>query len=232
MPDQPYTLLMCLDGPMQSWGTDSKFGIRETRTEPSKSGVIGLVAAALGRSRSDDISDLTAFRFGVRVDREGKLRRDFHTAGKSGFYRAKGSVERKSVIVSNRYYLADACFTVGLEGTGEEALRLLRTSQAALLSPHWPLYFGRRAFPPARPVVHPDGVVPHTLADALQGAGLVERHDEPGDGRFRFVLDIPALPDHADAETRQTLAGPDQPVSFGPRRYTPRQTAIVRLPVT
>ena len=42
------TLLLRLAGPMQSWGTDSKFDVRRTGREPSKSGVIGLVAAALG----------------------------------------------------------------------------------------------------------------------------------------------------------------------------------------
>ena len=47
------TLLLRLAGPMQSWGTDSKFDVRRTQREPSKSGVIGLVAAALGIPRQD-----------------------------------------------------------------------------------------------------------------------------------------------------------------------------------
>ena len=37
------TLLLRLAGPLQSWGTDSKFEVRRTENEPSKSGVIGLV---------------------------------------------------------------------------------------------------------------------------------------------------------------------------------------------
>lgn len=74
------TLLLRLAGPLQSWGTDSKFEVRRTENEPSKSGVIGLVAAALGIRRNEEISELNSLRMGVRVDQEGKLMRDFHTA--------------------------------------------------------------------------------------------------------------------------------------------------------
>ena len=68
------TLLLRLAGPMQSWGTDSKFDVRRTGREPSKSGVIGLVAAALGIARQDRqaLQTLNDLRFGVRVDHEGR----------------------------------------------------------------------------------------------------------------------------------------------------------------
>src|SRR5262245_45694114 len=84
------TLLLRLAGPMQSWGTDSRFSVRDTGLEPSKSGVIGLLCAALGKPRVEQPGDgqptlakLSALRMGVRVDREGVMRRDFHTAGGS-----------------------------------------------------------------------------------------------------------------------------------------------------
>ena len=75
------TLLLRLAGPLQSWGTDSKFDVRRTGREPSKSGVIGMIAAALGISREDNerLYELARLRFGVRVDREGKLLRDYQT---------------------------------------------------------------------------------------------------------------------------------------------------------
>ena len=75
------TLLLRLAGPLQSWGTDSKFDVRRTGREPSKSGVIGMVAAALGIQREEDerIRELAGLRFGVRADREGKLLRDYQT---------------------------------------------------------------------------------------------------------------------------------------------------------
>ena len=76
------TLLLRFAAPLQAWGTDSKFDIRRTDREPSKSGVTGLLAAALGRRRDADLSDLCSLRFGVRTDREGRLIRDFHTVRK------------------------------------------------------------------------------------------------------------------------------------------------------
>ena len=74
------TLLLRLAAPLQSWGEDSKFETRRTRREPTKSGVIGLLAAALGRRRYEPLDDLRGLRFAVRVDQEGELLRDFHTA--------------------------------------------------------------------------------------------------------------------------------------------------------
>lgn len=47
------TLLLRLAAPLQSWGADSKFETRKTNREPTKSGVIGLLAAALGLRRDD-----------------------------------------------------------------------------------------------------------------------------------------------------------------------------------
>ena len=89
------TLLIPLEGPLQAWGLDSRFELRQTAAEPSKSGVIGMCCAALGRDRSEAIDDLAALLFGVRVDREGRLTRDFHTArdviGASGNERRRKS---------------------------------------------------------------------------------------------------------------------------------------------
>src|SRR5262249_43968923 len=108
------TLLMRLQGPMQAWGTQSRFTQRDTGREPSKSGVLGLLAAALGRRREDDVSDLAALRMGVRVDREGIPRSDYQTAGgdrasarrATGVHKASGAPGE--TVVSQRDYLADA----------------------------------------------------------------------------------------------------------------------------
>ena len=225
------TLLIRLDGPMQAWGTDSRFGVRETRREPTKSGVIGLIAAALGRPRSASVDDLAVLRFGVRVDREGQLLRDFHTAGKDGFYRASGSVERKNVIVSDRFYLADACYTVGLEARHVDQHALVEDIHAALLRPHWPLFLGRRAFPLSSPPAV--GIEATSLLEALQAAPLPEpdrygraRNDA---GLLRFVLDADAV---EDPQARRALAGADVPISFTShaRRYATRETITLRFP--
>ena len=69
---------------MQSWGIQSRYTRRDTGLEPSKSGVIGLLSAALGRPRNSDLSDLASLRMGVRVDRPGTVQSDYHTVGGSG----------------------------------------------------------------------------------------------------------------------------------------------------
>src|SRR4051812_37507508 len=151
------TLLIRLAGPMQSWGTQSRFKIRDTGLEPSKSGVIGLLCAALGWPRETDVTTLAELRMGVRVDRQGSHERDFHTVGGSHLRGERYGVvtaEGKSggTVVSQRYYLADADFLVGLEGDEE----LLRTIDAALAAPVWPIFLGRKAFVPGVPVRLPD----------------------------------------------------------------------------
>ena len=73
-------LLLRLAGPLQSWGTSSRFVRRNTDRVPSKSGIIGLLAAAQGRRRIDPIEDPLHLRIGVRVDQPGHLERDFQTA--------------------------------------------------------------------------------------------------------------------------------------------------------
>ncbi|MGH9839496.1 MAG: type I-E CRISPR-associated protein Cas5/CasD [Blastocatellia bacterium] len=84
------TLLLRFIGPMQSWGIDSRFVMRETGLEPSKSGVIGLLCAALGKPKKDEeaehpdyppLSRLAGLRLGIRVDRPGVMQVDYHTAG-------------------------------------------------------------------------------------------------------------------------------------------------------
>ena len=111
------TLLLRLAAPLQAWGTESKFESRRTQREPSKSGVIGMLAAALGLRRDADLSELTALRFGVRVDREGKVIKDFHTAQAVKVVKAEKKTKKekdkepeKIGYITSRYYLSDAIF--------------------------------------------------------------------------------------------------------------------------
>jgi CRISPR system Cascade subunit CasD len=76
----PSTLLIPLVGPMQAWGSRSRFSDRDTHREPTKSGVLGLVCAALGRGRGASLDDLRGLRFGVRADQPGQPQRDYQTA--------------------------------------------------------------------------------------------------------------------------------------------------------
>ena len=42
-------LLLWLEGPLQSWGADSRYGNRTTLPFPTRSGVLGLLCCAAGR---------------------------------------------------------------------------------------------------------------------------------------------------------------------------------------
>lgn len=162
------TLLLRLAGPMQSWGTTSRFDQRDTGKEPSKSGVIGLLAAALGIDRENcaDLQPLTGLSMGVRHDRPGLFKRDYQTAGCAAtdtIIKADGS-QAKDGVVSDRYYLADAAFLVGLEGADRA---LLERAHAALRNPIWPLALGRKSYVPSEPVWVEKGVVAAPLLDVL-----------------------------------------------------------------
>ncbi|RDI95463.1 type I-E CRISPR-associated protein Cas5/CasD [Meiothermus sp. QL-1] len=154
------TLLLRLQGPMQSWGTRSRFDYRDTWPYPTKSGVLGLLAAALGRDRKEDISDLAALRMGVRVDRRGVLKVDYQTA--QGVLNSEQSKTRD--VQSWRYYLSDAAFLVGLEGDAG----LLKGAHQALLNPRFALYLGRKGYAPSPPPYLPDGLREEPLEIALR----------------------------------------------------------------
>ena len=189
------TLLLRLAAPLQSWGSDSKFETRKTDREPTKSGVVGLLAAALGLRRDDTegLARLNGLRFAVRADQEGSLLVDFHTAK-----------SRDTSYVTYRHYLQDAVFLAGLESEDEA---LLRELEAALRHPVYPLYLGRRSCPPTLPLCL--GLRQCSLQEALQ----TEPPLCPG-RHWRLVMD-------ADPLEPSTAPQRDVPVSFDPhhRQY-------------
>jgi CRISPR system Cascade subunit CasD len=157
------TLLLRLAGPMQSWGTTSRFDQRDTGKEPSKSGVIGLLAAALGIDREywTDLAPLALLKMGIRHDRAGVPKRDYQTA------QHIISADRSKIhetAVTTRDYLADAVFLVGLEGADRS---LLERAHAALANPVWLLALGRKSYVPAESVWLDGGVVNAPLLPAL-----------------------------------------------------------------
>jgi CRISPR system Cascade subunit CasD len=209
---------------MQAWGTQSRFTIRDTGLEPSKSGVVGLLCAALGKPRDEAhpdnrgkpaLADLAALRMGVRVDREGAPHCDFHTAGGGENYGVvKSSGTKGDTVVSYRHYLADADFLVGLESDDEALLRRL---DEALVNPRWQLFLGRKSFVPGVPVHALDGLWLNTsLEDALN------RYEWPvGISRTRGLIE-PRGHDPEAAEVRH-----DVPLSFAARRFTLRYVKTV-----
>jgi CRISPR system Cascade subunit CasD len=193
---------------MQAWGSTSRFDERDSQLEPSKSGVLGLVCAALGRDRAEPVDDLAALRMAVRVDREGLLMRDYQTA--TGVLLASGKADLKRTVISPRYYLADAAFLVVLEGERP----LLERIQQALQQPVWPLALGRKSMPPSMPVWLPDGMRDEPLLDALRHYPRIAacRYEQRGQP-LRLMLEHPS-----EGSVRL-----DQPLApYAERRFGPR----------
>ena len=110
------TILLKFAGPLQSYGTSSHFETRYTDYYPSKSAVLGLLAACLGYRRDEEekLRELSTLKFSVRIDQQGSLLKDYHIA-----ITDKEMVEKPQTYVTNRYYLEDALFVVALSGMDE-----------------------------------------------------------------------------------------------------------------
>ncbi len=177
------TLFLRLAGPMQSWGTSSRFQLRRTDAYPSKSGVLGMVLCAMGVRRKDSprgLERLAPLEMGARVDRSGTLDWDYHTAGaKIGIRSADGKIKKTAstgeyeTLLSRRQYVYDASFLVALHGTVDAVSACAR----ALEDPVWPIFLGRKCCIPAEPVFAGLGAF-DTLSDALASVPWRPRIDE------------------------------------------------------
>lgn len=202
------TLLIQLNALLQAWGAVGQYGgTVETMPRPTKSGVLGMVANALGRDYSDDMSDLSSLRFAVRTEKQGRIFADYRTAGGGkGFGenysspskmwdgRAVGNAAKLVGDVSLRTatYLEEAAFTVSLTGDGE----LLAQIRESLIRPARPVFLGRKSCPVEKPLVDDESLLSgdqHTmLAETAEGRHVwVEDRDgdicyeNPARGRDR-----------------------------------------------
>lgn len=222
------TLLLRLVGPMQSWGTTSRFDQRDTGKEPSKSGVIGLLAAALGIDREnwDDLEPLTHLSMGVRHDRPGVPKRDYQTAGCAAtdtIIKADGSQAKDGGVVSDRFYLADAAFLVGLEGQDRSCLE---RAHAALRNPVWSLALGRKSYVPSEPVWIENAVVNVPLLDALSQWPWIASPRKRENSPEKLLVSL-------ESQDGSGVLKMDQPLSsFAIRRFGARyvRTDWVNLP--
>lgn len=227
------TLFLRLEGPMQAWGVqDAKFVIRRTAEAPTKSGVIGMLCAALGVSRStastDWLPQLGALRMGVRIDVPGVRWWDYHTVGAGMPMRiAEGEGKAKpGAMLTRREYLCDASFLVALHGDPS----LIGAVESALRAPQWTLYLGRKACLPSRPLLeHPSGEFRSVLS-AL--TSIPWRPRLPGDrapSTVECLLDWEPTPAQPEAPA-EALIWYDVPLTFAPPSHAPR--FVIRTAVT
>lgn len=151
-----------LYAPLQSWGDIAVGDIRNTYRYPSKSALIGLIAAAMGWDRYKDEEQMAELnrnlKFAVRADgRDGPVLPDYHTAQvppsrKGKVYRTRADelkAEDLETILSTREYLCDSAFTAFCFGPYD----VLEESGERLRNPRRPLYLGRKSCPLAVPCV-------------------------------------------------------------------------------
>jgi CRISPR system Cascade subunit CasD len=171
------TLFLRLESPLQSWGEDSQWSERRTAPEPTKSGVVGMLACAMGWDDDERIRDLSHhIRIGVRCDIPGTPAplRDYHTVG-GGFgdnnpqlLTADGSPKKSSGKAHTeqtwRYYLCDASFLVAVQSEDENLIAQLAEK---IQNPHWPIFLGRKSCVPSLPPYDGTGNY-SSLNDALE----------------------------------------------------------------
>ncbi len=219
------TLFLRLEGPMQAWGDqESKFVVRRTGEAPTKSGVIGLLCAALGIERKNAADEwlpkLSGLRMGVRIDAPGIRWWDYHTVGAGMQMRiAEGEGKSKpGAMLTRREYLCDASFLVALQGDPQ----LIAELDAALKKPKWTLYLGRKCCPPSRPIhEHPA----RDFSDLLSAVGSIP-------WRKRLKEDTPPQAMNCLLEWEPTSGQPeapanalvwyDVPLTFEPPAHQPR----------
>lgn len=131
------TLAINFKAPLQSFGNEATFTRRTTNDYPSKSAVIGMMAAALGYHRDDErITDLNDLLFAVRIDQPGKVLHEFQTV----------EWKKDTRKITYRDFLQDAVFVVAI---GSENDAFVDELESALKHPKFQLYLGRRSNAPA-----------------------------------------------------------------------------------
>ena len=231
-----------LDGPMQSWGASSRFTRRETEAFPTKSALLGLLAAAAGidKHSSDEAEKLAPFsalRLTVyRLPRAtgrlvGRLS-DFHTVGGGYDARAsafdKMSIPRKAsggasanAVITHRTYLNEARFIAAFEGDAAT----IAASVRHLANPVWGVWFGRKTCLPAMPLCPVEDLDSHAATRALIGR---IQHWEEHTRRSSLPSDLAPtqLERWAEPAADQLQPGDfhlhDQPVTFGQREFYSR----------
>ncbi|MDF7807596.1 type I-E CRISPR-associated protein Cas5/CasD [Pontiellaceae bacterium B12219] len=203
-------LLLYLDAPMQAWGHSSRFNRRTSASWPTKSGIVGMLCAAMGIERDDEAGIARFAGLGMCVfvvKAEGGRLIDYHTVG--GGYDPKTHRQNmigKNAVLTDREYLIDHKFGVVLSGE----VGLLENCAHALENPQWGIWFGRKNCIPAARIC--EGLFA-TSAEAVAHLETLTKRMS-----MRMVREVESF-----AEGTDSLM--DVPVNFHTRSFKPRRIA-------
>lgn len=199
-----YAIILHLDAPLQSWGTNSKFQLRSAGFAPSKSAICGMVCAACGAPKeSPQESEIITWFSMAKMDcfcmKGGGIMVDYHTI--QNYRRADGSLAKGKTVISQRHYWQNSRFNVILSS---EDRNFLARIHAAIQNPVWGIWFGRKCCIPAAPIIQEPIMV---YADAREKASV---------GSYESFSEV----DDFESGTDTWF---DQPVGLGKRTSSGRE---------
>lgn len=240
-------LIFDLYGPLASWGEIAVGEVRGSADHPTRSALLGLVASALGISRSDEAGQQKLsknYRFGVRLDAPGEALRDYHTVQFPTGKGARGLItradelryERRSAMLTSRDYRVDAHYTICLWSTSDQPPWSLNDLAQALKKPAFPMFLGRKSCPLALPL-RPEILDADSLLDALSQRALPPTLSPLAATGFARPNDTARLywrPDGAainvGVEPAQLSERWDEPTSRARWQFARRDEAMAHIP--
>lgn len=176
-------LIFRLCGPMSSWGDIAVGETRPSFAHPSKSAILGLVAAAMGIRRDEDENHrrlVDCLGFAVQVESLGTAFADYHTAqvpsGKELYctrrHELSGAKSNLNTVLSTRTYRVDGLYIVMLWETKKSEWNLERI-QSKMEQPEFVLYLGRKSCPIALPL-EAQVIKADSLVEALAGVKFLD----------------------------------------------------------
>lgn len=233
-------LIFQIYAPLTSWGEPAVGEVRHSNIIPSRSALLGFLAAALGIRRNDECIDAFNQHYHVAVRPfvdKSRWFSDFHTVQmpkankKDVFYTRFDEIRRNpqdlETLLTKREYYNDVYYQIVITETKGAPYSVEQIKQA-LLTPVFHLYVGRKNSPlslPLAPVIY-EGL----LSDAFVFANEHYHQYHQLDPVLKYLVDSDANEyywDHADQETHfdvmKIQLRQDQPINRKRWQFINRQ---------
>lgn len=217
-------LALYLDSPMQSWGYMSKFDQRTSYNFPTKSGIIGMVCAAMGlpKENTGKLAELNKLKVTIYQLSNPFRAVDYHTVG--GRYDSK-TQKQNIVLTANgktgdtiqtwREYMMDAKFGVVLSGD----YLIVREINDAMLNPKWGVWLGRKSCIPASPLCHGIHATEEEAKKKIEGVWILIHSNNKPFNISKIMRDANSFEDGTESLM-------DNPEDFLDRKFNIRRVTV------